>query len=363
VLRRNKYLFLAIILVLIGLGCWYFQKIVLFILLAVFLTLVGKPFQRLYSRIRIRRLAMPKALAALLTLFTLYGLIALFFALFIPIIMEEARIISSIDTQQVVAALNAPISAFEDFLNRYSSEKISLTLYAQEKLSSLINAGRVTGFVNAIVSFTGDIFVAFFAVSFFTYFFLKDGKMIFETVLLISPEEKEKDVRTVVEDSKQLLVKYFTGICIDVTCVTLLISFGLFMVGVKHALIIGFFAGVMNVIPYVGPLISGLFGLIVTISTGLGPETQPELFSLCVKLVLVFVSVNLLDAFLIQPFILSSRVRAHPLEIFLVVMVAGTLAGIGGMILAVPAYTVLRVIGRQFLSHFRIIDRMTKHLN
>jgi predicted PurR-regulated permease PerM len=362
--KTARYIFLALLLILLCLsGYWYFQKIIFYLLLAVFLTLIGKPFQRLFLRIRFGKFGMPGVLAALLTLFTLYAIFASLFALFIPLIAEEARIIAGVDTQHVVNSLQGPISTVENMINQYSSDKISLTLYAQQKLSTLISAGQVTGLVNSLLTFTGDIFVAFFAVSFFTFFFLKDGKLIFETLLLLSPEKREKDIRIIVEDSKQLLVKYFTGICLDVLCVATLVSLGLFFVGVKNALIIGFFAGVMNVIPYVGPLIAGLFGLFVTVSTSMRPDLPPELFALCIKLVMVFVGVNLLDAFIIQPSIFSKRVRAHPLEIFLVVMVAGTLAGIGGMILAVPVYTVLRVIARQFLSRFRIIGRMTKNLN
>jgi predicted PurR-regulated permease PerM len=361
--RWNKTLLLLLGLALLGVGCWYFRKILLYVLVAVFLTLVGKPFQRLYARIPLGKMKCPPGLSALLTLLTLYTILFALIALFIPLIAQEARIIAGVDTQRVVASLQGPISSAESFMSRFSSEPVSLTLYAQEKLSTLMNAGQITGLLNSMVSFTGDLFIAFFAISFFTFFFLRDGKAIFETALLIWPQHREQAIRTVADDSKHLLVKYFTGICLDVLCVASLVSLGLFIVGVQNALIIGFFAGIMNVIPYVGPLIAGLFGLFVTISTGLDDGSTSGILALCVKLVLVFVTVNLLDAFLIQPAILSSRVKAHPLEIFLVVMVAGTLAGIGGMILAVPAYTVLRVIARQFLSRFRIIERLTKNLN
>ena len=361
--QRNKYFLIAGILLLLGFGCWYFSKIVFYILFSVFLTLLGKPIHRLIGKIRVRKKTLPGAVAALMTLLSLYIIFAGLFAIFIPLIAQEAKIISGINTQNVVNELRAPISELEDLLNRYSSDHIELGNYAQEKLSSLISAGQVTKFVNSIISFTGDIFIAFLAISFFTFFFLKDGQLIFETLILLSPKKNENDIRNVVDESKHLLIRYFSGMCIDILCVTTLISTGLYLAGVKYALIIGFFAGIMNVIPYVGPLISGLFGLLVTVSNGITDGDTVATFHSCELLILVFVIVNLLDAFLIQPFIFSKRVKAHPLEIFVVILVAGTLAGIGGMILAVPAYTVLRVIAKQFLSRFRIVDEMTKDLN
>jgi predicted PurR-regulated permease PerM len=69
-----------------------------------------------------------------------------------------------------------------------------------------------------------------------------------------------------------------------------------------------------------------------------------------------------LDAALIQPFIFSKSVKAHPLEVFLVILVAGTVAGIPGMIFAIPSYTIFRVIAREFLSGFKIIRKLTEKI-
>ncbi|MEK6617008.1 MAG: AI-2E family transporter, partial [Bacteroidota bacterium] len=71
-----------------------------------------------------------------------------------------------------------------------------------------------------------------------------------------------------------------------------------------------------------------------------------------IKILIVFPIVNLTDAFLLQPLIYSSSVKAHPLEIFLVILVGATIGGIGGMILAVPSYTILRVFAKEFFTSF-----------
>ena len=362
-MNRNRLFLLVLVLGVLVLGCWYFKKILFYLLAALFLTLLALPLKKILLRIRIAKYHLPPGLAALLTLFSLYALFAGLFAIFLPLLAEEARIISHIDPNKVVTSLQQPIHATENFINTYSSDSISLAKYAKDNFSKLINAGGVTSFANTVVGFTGDLFIAFFAISFFTFFFLKDGKSIFESVMMLSPPKYENDIREISGNCKHLLSRYFIGICIDVVTVTLLISLGLYLVGVRHAFIIGFFAGIMNVIPYVGPFISATFGIVVTLSSGLDLDFSTVLLPMCERMVLVFVAVNLLDAFIVQPLIFSSTVRAHPLEIFLVVMIAGTLADIPGMILAVPAYTVLRVIAKQFFSRFKLIHKMTQKLD
>ena len=362
-IKKNKYLLAILGILLAGFGCWYFSKILFYIVFAAFLTLIGKPFQNAFRKIRIKKRALPEAIIALLTLISIYGIFAGLFSVFIPLVANEARIISNINSDEVVRNFQGPIHSIENTLVQFSTSPVSLETYASEKLSSLLSAGQVTDFANIILRYTGNIFIAFFAISFFTFFFIKDGKEITETILLLSPEGSTHHIRSILQDAKHLLVKYFTGICIDVLCVSVLISLGLYFLGVQNALIIGFFAGLMNIIPYVGPLIAGLFGLIVTVSTNLQVDPYTVLLPLCEKMVLIFICVNLMDAFIIQPLIFSSRVKAHPLEIFIVVLMAGTLAGIAGMIIAVPFYTVLRVTAKEFFSRFRIIEKMTKNLD
>ncbi len=105
----------------------------------------------------------------------------------------------------------------------------------------------------------------------------------------------------------------------------------------------------MNVIPYVGPLIGCAFALFI----GLTTNPDMSLLSVVIRVLIVLPAVNLADAFLLQPLIYSSSVKAHPLEIFLVILAGATLGGIGGMILAVPSYTILRVFGKEFFTSFR----------
>ncbi|MBR4095217.1 MAG: AI-2E family transporter, partial [Bacteroidales bacterium] len=93
-----------------------------------------------------------------------------------------------------------------------------------------------------------------------------------------------------------------------------------------------------------------------------GVSGETVLGLLIVKLVAVFVVTHIIDVFIFQPYIYSNSVKAHPLEIFLVILLAGNIAGILGMLVAIPAYTVLRVFAKEFFSNFKLVQRLTDRM-
>ena len=104
------------------------------------------------------------------------------------------------------------------------------------------------------------------------------------------------------------------------------------------------------------------FGVTIGITSNLELEFYTQLLPLVYKIALVFLIVQLIDSLIFQPLVISNIVKAHPLEIFLVILIAGTLAGIGGMIIAVPIYTILRIIAKEFLNNFKIVQQLTSEL-
>jgi predicted PurR-regulated permease PerM len=141
-----------------------------------------------------------------------------------------------------------------------------------------------------------------------------------------------------------------------------LLTIGLSVFGIKNAVLIGFFGGLMNVIPYLGPIIGATVGTVLGISSDLGLGMYDNAMHSAITVILVFSAANLIDNFVIQPLIFSNRVNAHPIEILLVILMAGSLAGIPGMILAIPGYTVLRIVAKEFLSGFKLIDKLTENI-
>jgi predicted PurR-regulated permease PerM len=181
--------------------------------------------------------------------------------------------------------------------------------------------------------------------------------------LLIVPDKYDNKIKHAMLSIQQLLTRYFIGLFIDVFIISTLITIGLLIVGIEfqHAIVIGLFAGMLNIIPYVGPIIAVSFGLILSIAINLNLELN-QIIPIIGFVALVFLIVQLLDGIIIQPIIYSNSVKAHPLEIFLVIISAGSVAGIAGMILAVPSYTVLRIFAATFFKQFKIVDSLTKNM-
>ncbi|MCX6295456.1 MAG: AI-2E family transporter, partial [Bacteroidetes bacterium] len=213
-----------------------------------------------------------------------------------------------------------------------------------------------------MVSFTTNIIGGTFATLFMAFFFMKDEHLIYDTVLLLTPPKHIDAIKEIMQETKRLLTKYFIGILLDMLFVATLTSISLHFLGVKNSLLIGMFAGLMNVIPYIGPLIAASFGILIGVTSSLELEFYTQLLPLIYKIALTFLIVQLIDALLVQPLVISNIVKAHPLEIFLVILIAGTLTGIGGMIVAVPIYTILRIIAKEFLNNFKIVQKLTSKL-
>ena len=280
---------------------------------------------------------------------------------FVPLFTEEAHILSSIDRGTVVASLQQPIENIEHILQSFhiDHQDFNLQTYLQDKLAPILSITNLSLFFNQFIAALGDFFIAFFAISFLTFFFLRDGNLISETIIAVFPEHHSEKVKNVLHQAQHMLKRYFIGILIEMLLVITFLSIGLSIAGIKHALLIALFAGIVNMVPYVGPLIGAGFALLIGITT----NTDMTMVSVIMKVFVVFPIVNLADAFLLQPLIYSSSVKAHPLEIFLVILAGATVGGIGGMILAVPSYTVLRVIAKEFFINFRIVKRLTKRFD
>jgi predicted PurR-regulated permease PerM len=182
--------------------------------------------------------------------------------------------------------------------------------------------------------------------------------------MLFVPSKHKEKVNQVLISSQKLLTRYFVGIGFQITGIILLITFGMTIIGVdfRSGLVIGLLAGIFNVIPYLGPIIGTLVGMTVGMATQISPDTNIELFPIMGYMLIVFIIVQVVDNVVFQPFIYSSSVHAHPLEVFLIILLSGSLAGVIGMLLAIPTYTIIRVIAKEFFSNFEIVQKITHRL-
>lgn len=232
----------------------------------------------------------------------------------------------------------------------------------RENIVQYINPAKIQELFSSAFSVFGNVLVAFLSIFFIAFFFLKEQGLFFEMVKTAVSVEYEERTLHAIDESSKLLIRYFIGILLQITVITVFVSVFLKILGVENALLIGFFAAILNVIPYIGPIIGASFGVIITISSNLDVSFYDQLLPQITQVLMVFGIMQLLDNFILQPNIFSKSVKAHPLEIFLIVLVGAKLGGVLGMVLAIPFYTVFRVIAKVFLSEFKVIQRLTKNL-
>jgi predicted PurR-regulated permease PerM len=365
--QTAKYIFIIAGIIILGFILWFFKTIVAYILISLVLSLIGHPVVTFLGKLRVGRIAIPKALRALLTLILLWVTFFAFFRIFVPLVANQANEFSKININQLVDNLDEPINKIDKFISKFkmsSSGEISVRDFFTDKLASVLNITLFTNIFSTIASLLGNIFIAVFAISFMTFFFLKDEKMFTEAMVLLIPDKHVTAFRHALTSVRKLLMRYFIGIMGQITGIITLVTIGLTIVGIgfKHSLLIGFLAGILNVIPYLGPLLGSILGIVLGVATHLNMDFYSRLLPLIGYMILVFVIVQIIDNVIFQPFIYSSSVNAHPMEILLIIMIAGSLAGIPGMILAIPSYTVLRVFAKEFFNKFKVVKKLTEKI-
>ena len=235
--------------------------------------------------------------------------------------------------------------------------------YLEEKLSALFNVSIISGFFSSVASLLGNIFVAVFSISFISFFLLKEENLLTEAMVVMIPESAENHFRRAILSVKHLLSRYLIGILLQLTGILILVTIGMLIVGLsfRQSLLIGLVAAMLNVIPYLGPLIGSALGIVLGLAFNIHFEIN-LLLIFGVHMLIVFLIVQLIDNIIFQPVIFSKSVMAHPLEIFLVIMMAGSIAGVPGMILGIPAYTIIRVFAKEFFNNFRVVKKMTRKI-
>ena len=160
----------------------------------------------------------------------------------------------------------------------------------------------------------------------------------------------------------QLLSRYFIGLLLQLFILFILYLIVLFIFGIPNPFIIAFLCAVLNIVPYIGPLIASVLAAILTMLSNLGNDFQTEILPTTIFVLIGFWIIQVIDNNFSSPFIFSTSVRSHPLEIFLVILIAGFLSGILGMIIAVPLYTILKVIAKEFIPENALIKLLTKNI-
>lgn len=340
---------------------YLFTNVFVYLVISLVLSLLGMPIVQFLSKLKIGNFKINVGISALITLCFFFCVIYVIVITFLPPLISQISFLSQSNFHDVMNDILVYYPGLKRTLSQFGSEQQIMQGITQQA-DQFLNFKNVSFVFNNTLSYAGSFLGGLFSVLFITFFFLKDGMLVVRSLLLLTPSNYEGEMIDIFRTSKKMLSKYFTALFIDVLLVSIIVTFLMWLFGIRNALVIGCLAGVMNVIPYIGPIVTLFFAVFLGVS-GCIEYNQYELISSTItKIIFILIGTNLLDALFIQPTIFSNSVKAHPLEIFLVILMAGALGGIVGMIVAIPSYTLLRIIAKEFLAHFKFFKKLTANI-
>lgn len=343
---------------------WYFRDIVGYIVISAVLAIIGRPLVNIIKMVHIRNKSVPSWIAGLLTLVVIWGVGIAFFSIFIPLIFSKMSALSTVDFTGLFGSFEKPFERLEQFLAQYFSihaSTISLTDTIASHVEQWFSQGTISNIIGSVVSGVANSVIALFSITFITFFFLKDDNQFQRIILAITPTKYDENVRRALDSISNLLSRYFLGILAESTIVMLIVSISLICCGYQanNAFFIGLIIGVLNIIPYVGPWLGFGISMIVSIAFVGADMSLTYVF---LSLAITILGAQMIDNFLLQPMLYSNSVNAHPLEIFIVILMAGHFAGVMGMLFAIPTYTVIRVIAKEFFNNFKLVQKLTSKM-
>jgi predicted PurR-regulated permease PerM len=359
-----KRVLTAIIIILFLWLLYSIRFLVYYFFIAAAISLMARPLNNILSKLRIGKYHIPSGMVALFILLFVVGLGIGFFMVVLPPLSAQITALLNIDYAQLLNEGNDSYLILTDWL---AERNILIDEYLtaeriEEMVGSIFHSFSLSGTVGSLLGAFGAFLVTLFSVLFISFFLIKDRELLGEIFYTLIPDEHVEKAKNIVENCKKMLTRYFIGLLIQVSLISVFTSIALLILGVKYALLFGVMAGLLNLIPYVGPIIALTLAVTINLVLNLDLTFYTELLPLLVKVAAVFLVVQALDNTVFQTIIFSNSIQAHPLEIFFVITIAGTLAGVLGMILAIPMYTFLRIIAKEFLSQNKIVQGLTKKI-
>lgn len=350
--------------VAIGALLWYFRDVVVYILISAVLAIVGRPLVTLLCKVRIKQFALPRWLAATFTLLFLWLVIGGLLSLIIPLIAGKIYELSSLDLRTSLEGIQVPLEKLQNYISdifALPDTRASLSEMLASTLHSILNYDTVNAVVSSIFNTGVSAVIVLFSVSFITFYFLKEDGLFSAMVSAIFPDKYSENVHRAIDKVSFLLSRYFTGLLTESLIIAGIISLVLLVFGmsIENACFIAVIMGMLNVIPYAGPAVGALVSIFIGVVSPI--EGCTIAYTLTV-IVCTLCAVKGIDDFVLQPLIYSSKVQAHPLEIFIVILMAGSVGGIVGLLVAVPSYTVLRVFAKEFFSEVSLVRKLTKEI-
>ena len=366
--KLAKYIIIAVCICLVLGVCWMLRSVLAYIIIAVVISLIAKPVMNFTKKINIKGRTLPSWFLAIVSLTLTAGVALTILSLIIPLVSSIVRDVSVQNISQAVKGIAVPLADLNNFLQeRFTNlgEDFRIEVAIGQEIAKLINVDVFSNAIGSAASVLTNLFIGLFAVAYISFFFIKDDGLFTKLVCALVPDKHEKTVEKAIDDIEHLLSRYFVGITIEVLGVALINFLGLWLIArlnINAALGIGFLTGIFIIIPYIGPLIGistgTILGLILKYSSAVPVGLDLEFWSFGAVLLSIMCTTQLIDTFFYQPLIYSTSIKSKPLEIFIVLLIVGNIGGPLAMIVAIPVYTVFRVIAFRFFRHIKAIRRL-----
>lgn len=354
---------LAVLAVILA-ACWYFRSVLVYVLVAFVVSLIGHPLMRLFRKCKIKGKTLPDSVLAILTIIIILLALSLFVTQMVPVVMHIIRDASVMNAQDV--PYNSVLDQMNDWIvGLFPSlgKDFNLVSVLLDQIRSVVSLSNVTSIIGSVASAAASIGVGVFSVVFISFFFIKDEQLFCKIIRALVPDRIESSVENTINDITHLLSRYFIGLVVEVLGVILVDFLGLWLIariGAEYAIGIAFIAGVLNVIPYVGPLLGEVIGVLlcVVLKYGAGVGLNVPILAFALIVLAVMLLAQLIDNLVYQPLIYSTSIKSTPLEIFIVLLMAGRIGGTVGLLVGIPTYTVVRVVAARFFYNHKAVRRL-----
>jgi len=354
----SKGIFKGFFLVLLFLCLIYFvftiRLVIGYICVSAIISLILRPFVNFL----IKKLKFRKFFAVVTTISISIVTSIGFFSLFIPIFSKQIENLSLLDMNQLEIKIRNLIIEISKYISIYGENWKDIIL--SQNLFSNLNLKSIPIFFNGLLNLLSGFTIGFFSISFITFFFLIDENLLEKITLYLTNTKQELKLKKSFIKINYLLRRYFVGLIIQIIILFIIYSSLLYILEIQNALIISLIAALLNIIPYVGPFISGILIILLTMTSNIEMSFLEVLLPKTIYVFSGFIFGQLIDNFVSQPLIFSRSIKSHPLEIFIVILCFGYVFGILGLILAIPIYTSIKVIINEFFSKKDIIKIIEK---
>lgn len=330
------------------------QSIIIYIAIAAVISLIASPFIQFLKR----KLKIPNTLAVIATMILFLAIFSGLISMFIPLIIKQGENLSLLNIDQLESNIQNLLNQINDYFLAHNIDILN-----EIKNADLFkNVTAIPNLLNSVIGTVGSLSIGLFSVLFITFFLMKDTHILENSLYVLVSDKSENKLRKSLSTINHLLSRYFIGLVFQITILFVIYTLVLLIFGIENAIVIAFLCAILNLIPYIGPIIGGILMLFLTMSSNLGHDFQTVILPTTIYVMIGYVFAQLIDNLLSQPLIFSKSVKSHPLEIFLVIMISGILFGVTGMIVAIPTYTAIKVILKAFLSENKIVKSLTKDL-